>query len=354
MIYVIAIGAFQAITAVALLWKNKLRSKADTLLILFLCCIATHLAIKFYIFSSVKDIHIRFQMNTFIGFCYGPLIYLYALQKKDSSFLPASRWYVFIPFILGAIGYFTVACVLSYSLPAGYAALNTYNNASFWLFIVVGVGFPVLAIKESKQLPIPEKTIISQISYILLSMQIVACLCRLLEVTHIMTGDYTILIRNIMYSALVIICVMIIRYKMEEKKEEEKPVVRKIHLSTEEHEVIIQTLETNLRKTKIFTDAELTLDKLAGTINISKYHLSEALNHYASKSFYQYINEMRIHHAMEQMQFICSKGLPVNVLTIAYDCGFKAKSSFNLYFKKISGLTPTEYLSLINEKPIHS
>jgi len=94
----------------------------------------------------------------------------------------------------------------------------------------------------------------------------------------------------------------------------------------------------------MFTDADLTLDKLAAAIGISKYHLSETLNSYACKTFYQFINELRIERAIQQMQFMCSKALPVNVLTLAFDCGFKAKSSFNQYFKKITGVTPTEYL----------
>jgi len=32
------------------------------------------------------------------------------------------------------------------------------------------------------------------------------------------------------------------------------------------------------------------------------------------------------------------------LLAIAYDCGFKTKASFNQYFKKITGLTPSGYI----------
>lgn len=96
--------------------------------------------------------------------------------------------------------------------------------------------------------------------------------------------------------------------------------------------------------TRMFTDADPTPDKLAAAIGINKYHLSETLNSYACKTFYQFINELRIERAIQQMQFMSSKALPVNVLTLAFDCGFKAKSSFNQYFKKITGVTPAAYL----------
>jgi AraC-like DNA-binding protein len=33
-----------------------------------------------------------------------------------------------------------------------------------------------------------------------------------------------------------------------------------------------------------------------------------------------------------------------NILSLAYDAGFNSKSSFNQYFKKTTGYTPTEYL----------
>ncbi|TWV94376.1 AraC family transcriptional regulator [Chitinophaga pinensis] len=129
----------------------------------------------------------------------------------------------------------------------------------------------------------------------------------------------------------------------------QSPAVRRTQLTTTEHREIMYKLEQHLQKTRIFTDADLNMDKLAGAVGISKYHLSEALNSYASKSFYQFINEMRIERAIQQMQFMSSKALPVNVLTLAFDCGFKAKSSFNQYFKKITGLTPTAYLRSVAE-----
>ncbi|HVI44056.1 MAG TPA: helix-turn-helix domain-containing protein [Chitinophaga sp.] len=361
MIFVIAIGAFQALTAVILLWKNRLRSKADTLLILLLCCIATHLAIKFYIYSFVKDDHVRTQMNTFIGFCYGPLLYLYALKNKNESFIPASRWYVFIPFILGAISYLTVICVLSLSVPAGYAALDIYNNSTIWLFLISGFTFPALAIRIARQLQgIPqEKRLIENIGYCLMGICAVSLPFLLMKYTSIQTSGQMILCRNIVYTLLLVVCLIIIRYKYVGLMGATDPssphvpgpaitaaraAVRKTQLTAAEHKTIWDTLEVHLSSTKIFTDADLNLDKLAQAVGISKYHISETLNCYASRSFYQYINEWRIRRAAEQLRFMAEKSLPVNILTLAYDCGFKAKSSFNLYFKKITGVTPTEYV----------
>lgn len=361
MIYVIAIGAFQALTAVALLWGSKLRSKADLLLILLLCSIAAHLAIKFFIYSFVEDDQVRMQMNTFIGFCYGPLLYLYARRQQDAAFIPASHWYVFLPFIGGAVGYLTVMCVLAWSAEAGHAVLYFYNESTTLSITVLGFLFPLLAIRISRKHLAnkgQEKKLINSISYLLISISAVALIFKAGQLCHLSFAQHNIICRDIVYSLLLVICLVIIRYKyvgvmgtppVKATAVEEMPVVteiitpRKTLLTTTEHQQILTTLEAHLHKTKIFTDAELSLDKLAQGAGISKYHISEALNSYACKSFYQYINEWRIQRATEQIRFMNEKALPVNVLTLAYDCGFKAKSSFNQYFKKITGLTPTEY-----------
>ncbi len=358
MIYVIAIGAFQALTAVALLSSSKLRSKADFLLILLLCSIAAHLAIKFCIYSFVNDHEVRTQMNTFIGFCYGPLLYLYACQRRNAAFIPASRWYVFLPFIFGAVGYLTVVCVLMWSVDAGHAVLYYYNETTTWMMMVLGFLFPGLSLRIAKQLPdMPqEKKLINSISYLLCIISIISLGFKTAQSLHLLHGSYNIICRDIVYSLLLVVCLVIIRYKyvgiigLQPTKADAPPAAaeiqpaRKMQLSAEEQRQVLQALEAHLHKTRIYTDAELNLDKLAQGTGISKYHISETLNSYAGKSFYQYINEWRIRRAMEQIRFMNEKTLPVNVLTLAYDCGFKAKSSFNQYFKKITGLTPTEYI----------
>ena len=59
---------------------------------------------------------------------------------------------------------------------------------------------------------------------------------------------------------------------------------------------------------------------------------------------YKYINGYRIHHAIGQMESLCKADEDINFMSIAYAAGFKAKSSFNRYFKEITGTTPTEHL----------
>jgi len=358
MIYVIAIGAFQALTGILLLWKNRSRSKADTLLILLLLCIATHLAIKFYIFNFIQDGHVRAQMNTFIGCCYGPLLYLYALKNKDQSFIPASRWYVFLPFIAGAVGYLTVICVLTFSAAAGYSALELYNRTSTWLFISNNIIFALLAMHTAKSLEgMPEQLLIKRVGY---AMLLLGAVSTLFSVIGIPFGhNHDLICRGVIYSILVGICIIIIGHKyvglmapalpapviqeLAEQAVETIAIARKTQLSTAEQEKIWEQLETCLQNRKIFTDPDLSLEKLAHTLSVSKHHLSETLNSYAGKSFYQYVNEWRIRYVLDQMKLLHGKGLPVNILTLAYNCGFKAKSSFNQYFKKITGVTPTEY-----------
>lgn len=379
--YIISIGIFQALVAIALLWKNKLRKGADDLLILLVGCIATHLAIKFVIFNFINDEQVRYQMNTFMGLCYGPLLYLYAIKARDASFVPASRWYVFLPFIIGAISYFTVAGVLFYSSSAGYRLLKSYNEISFWVLVLSDLFFVFLALKETRSYKLEtatrEKQMVQRIAWCFIVISALSFLFY--GITHIFGRGYSIIFRSIIYAILAGLSVMIIRYKyvaishvMEPVLPEEaallypetedqivaapadpasvlEPLVRKPSLSQEEQRQIWISLEQQIRQNKIFTDSELNLDKLAQATGINKYHISETLNSFAHKSFYQYVNEYRIDFALNQMQLLREKSIPVNVLSLAYDAGFKAKSSFNRYFKDITGLTPTEYLKSLQQ-----
>jgi len=108
------------------------------------------------------------------------------------------------------------------------------------------------------------------------------------------------------------------------------------------------TLATFMVKSRIYLDADLSLEQLANRMKMPKHHLTQLLNERVSKSFYNYVNEYRINEAIARLNNVSAQ---VNILSLAFDCGFNSRSSFNNYFKKITGHTPSAYRKLQLQSP---
>ena len=67
-------------------------------------------------------------------------------------------------------------------------------------------------------------------------------------------------------------------------------------------------------------------------------YLSRYFKSYTGISFIDYVNSYRVNEACYLIEN--SHG---SILEIAYECGFDSLRNFNRVFKKIKGLTPTEY-----------
>lgn len=93
---------------------------------------------------------------------------------------------------------------------------------------------------------------------------------------------------------------------------------------------------------KLFTESELTLAALAKVLNVHPNHLSQVINSYEGKNFYDYIN----FHRVEEFKNLASRPDNQNytLLSMAYECGFNSKTSFNRNFRKVTGISPSEYL----------
>ena len=383
--YIIAIGIFQALVAIILLFKNKLRNGADGILILLVACIATHLLIKFFIFNFIGDEHVRLQMNTFLGFCYGPLLYLYAKKLEHPTFIPSTKWYVFIPLFLAMVAYFSIASALMVAPAKAYVMLDWYNTLTFYCIIPSNIIYSLLAIQTAKMLgahQLREVKLVQQIGYAFIAMCIIGFSFAIRG--HV-GYQLNIFIRSLCYSIFILQCVLILRYRFLTLQSGQfqtssnldikeitigilNPAIiendasllqsgiteyKRTALSTEGQADVWRQLELQMNTSEAFTDGTLNLDKLVELTGINKHHISETLNNYAQKSFYQYINEYRIRYAIEQMKHLTEKGVQINILSLAYDAGFNAKSSFNRYFKEITHQTPSEYIkSLQLEVPL--
>jgi len=96
-----------------------------------------------------------------------------------------------------------------------------------------------------------------------------------------------------------------------------------------------------MRTEKPYLDANLTLVHLATKLQISSHILSRVINEKFGLNFFDFINQYRIEEVKSKMANPEFDNL--SLLGIAFDCGFNTKSAFNRVFKKMTGLTPSEY-----------
>ena len=112
-------------------------------------------------------------------------------------------------------------------------------------------------------------------------------------------------------------------------------------LSEEMAEQLYGLLKQKMNDEKLFKENDLTSTELAKRLNVHPNYLSQVINEKEKKNFYNYINSLRI------KEFIRLASLPESkkftMLSLAYDCGFNSKSTFNKHFKENTGKTPTEY-----------
>ncbi len=106
---------------------------------------------------------------------------------------------------------------------------------------------------------------------------------------------------------------------------------------------IYEQLLRAMTNQKLFTESELTLAALAKVLNVHPNHLSQVINSYEGKNFYDYINFYRV----EEFKKLASRPDNQNytLLSMAYECGFNSKTSFNRNFRKVTGISPSGYLS---------
>jgi len=101
-------------------------------------------------------------------------------------------------------------------------------------------------------------------------------------------------------------------------------------------------LEGIMLKARPYLDSRLNLSDLSEMINCSPNQLSQLLNENIGKNFYDYVNEYRLGYFRELTKDPRNKQF--TFLSLAYESGFNSKTTFNSFFKKSTGLTPSEYL----------
>ncbi len=124
-------------------------------------------------------------------------------------------------------------------------------------------------------------------------------------------------------------------------KKVEKEKYQNSGLSKEHAEEHFKELTKLMQADQVYKDASLSLGELASMLDLHPNYLSQIINEEGGQSFYDFVNGYRV-EAFKKMA-LDESNAKYTLMTLAFECGFNSKSSFNRYFKKITGQTPSQF-----------
>ncbi len=113
------------------------------------------------------------------------------------------------------------------------------------------------------------------------------------------------------------------------------------NLDKQEIELLVLKLHQIMENENLFRDETLSLHRLAENLGVNPNLISYILNSIIKQSFYDYVNAWRVEEVKKKMND--AKYDHIKLTEIAFDSGFNSKATFNRAFKKMTGVSPSEY-----------
>jgi AraC-like DNA-binding protein len=108
---------------------------------------------------------------------------------------------------------------------------------------------------------------------------------------------------------------------------------------------LLGTIDRVLKQDRLFADPQLTLARLASAVGSTSHQVSEVLNRYASAGFHELISRHRV--ADVKIQLADPAADRFTIEGIGASAGFGSRSALYSAFRRLEGVTPTEYRSRV-------
>jgi AraC-like DNA-binding protein len=104
---------------------------------------------------------------------------------------------------------------------------------------------------------------------------------------------------------------------------------------------LINTIVEYMKENKPYLNHLLTLDNLSNQLLLQPRLLSQIINRHFKQNFFEFINGYRI----KECKIIIERAgnEKITMLQVMNESGFNSKATFNTFFKKLVGMTPTQY-----------
>ena len=363
------ISMFQLFLFVIFLLNKKVNKNRLSNLLLVAFFISQFLSISNHFILSQRNFFIEitphmFFLGTPFPWLWAPLVYLYVKSLLFSDFSLRKKDIIhFIPFIL-----FLLYDIFQFHIQSGeqkaYLIANnrflTFNlgliiNLMITLQISVYVVFVFkMHYKYKKSLKNRQSSIdVHQSNWLqififgYLLAFLITDFCRIGLYTHQNFKDVFVFFSFFgFFIYFILLFYKAISNPLIFTKIEEKPEAKTHVIPKHEAYFLLKKINDYMLQSEPFLNPELSLKQLAAELKTPERLLSGVINQYSNQNFYDFINNFRIEKAKKLLAEDTLKKSTIQ--EIFYDSGFNSKSTFNLAFKKSTGITPTEYKKMQN------
>ncbi|MBL0913659.1 MAG: helix-turn-helix transcriptional regulator [Bacteroidia bacterium] len=297
------------------------------------------------------------ETGTPLSLLYGPLLYF---VYRENTRRPARATEILLhclPFIVTTALYMIWGELFR---PAGSPVLLSYHMSCL-LALASFLAYPLCIELEKRRYPVKGRDL--SLTSLKEQLEVVFVLSALLLGFFIFEAsvpglDFGVNMHVLIFVMLSVAFMLVMRYMYLHSRKtrmrpasgapvpvyvpaEERKSVRRSYLSDAQLNAYTQTVHEVLRETRLFLNPNLSLELLSRSTGIAQHHLSQVFNVHECKNFYRFVAEYRIAYAEERMKADGTEELTIE--SLAYECGFNSKTSFNQYFKAQTGFTPSEY-----------
>lgn len=117
------------------------------------------------------------------------------------------------------------------------------------------------------------------------------------------------------------------------------PTAKPVQPTKMDHKVEI--IEKAIHQDKLFLESNINLERFAEQIGLKPRDISAILKMHYQSNFFEFINRYRVEEAKRLL--VLPELKEETILEIIYKSGFNSPSAFHRFFKRMVGLTPTEY-----------
>lgn len=346
---------FQAGLNIFLFWSNRKRHSDDFYLIVLMSLLLTHTGFKYLLWLISPDYNTFDKIHGCFSLLTGPYMLFYLNSIIGQPTISTLKKYHFVPFMLGFI--LNVVTLIDVLALEDFEYLESFHHIMTALVLLSMTGYGSYILNKIRALPEQNDEAMSYKLKIVKMISLFLLMPGLIFMIGMITPLPYFVDRRIWYVAMIIMMAGVLNYrfkisgiaKAQEKPErEETKKYQHSTLSEDKMQQITDRIHDVMKREKPYLDTDFALEDLSELITVPKHHITEALNSALQVNFYKFINQYRVE---ESKRLIREMNTDRNLMEIGLESGFKSKSTFNKYFKEITGVSPSEYSRSVNGIP---